>query len=341
MSRLIVSFPKLSNMELSVTSAPVLSHPDMPYVAPWWRIRALGWMLVLFAGSVLVYAGVRYGTLITIDAIVGRRWTSADEGSAGAQLIATSLASVTLLLAYAGAIRKGEDRPVSELGLTHCPRELTVGLLVGGLVMAVSISTQWSGGAVTIDRVPSRSVLDALTGSIRSGVLEETLLRLCVFRLLWHVSNAWGALALSALLFGGIHLLNPNSDIFAATCIAFEAGIMLAAFYILTGRVWMSIGVHAGWNFTQGWVFGAPVSGTQDFSGGPLVTKAVAGVPSWLSGGEFGPEASLYTLLICSSLGVAVLGIAWFRGDMRAIELAAHVCASTTRATDRGTRRLS
>jgi membrane protease YdiL (CAAX protease family) len=40
-----------------------------------------------------------------------------------------------------------------------------------------------------------------------------------------------------------------------------EAGLMLASFYLLTGRLWMSIGVHAAWNFTQGWLWGARVSG--------------------------------------------------------------------------------
>jgi hypothetical protein len=80
----------------------------------------------------------------------------------------------------------------------------------------------------------------------------------------------------------------------------------------------MSIGVHAGWNRTQGWLFGAAVSGSQDFAGGLFVTKSMADVPSWLSGGQFRPEAPLTTLLICTALGFGVLRLTWSRGNMHA-----------------------
>ncbi|MBV9884601.1 MAG: CPBP family intramembrane metalloprotease, partial [Sphingomonadaceae bacterium] len=122
-------------------------------------------------------------------------------------------------------------------------------------------------------------------------------------------------LALSAFLFGALHLMNPNASWFAAMAIAVEAGVMLAAFYILTGRLWVSIGVHAGWNFTQGWVFGAAVSGTGGFAGGPMALDPVPGAPQWLSGGGFGPEASFAGLLVGTLVGVAMLVLAGRRGS--------------------------
>ena len=64
-----------------------------------------------------------------------------------------------------------------------------------------------------------------------------------------------------ALIFGALHLANPHASMTAAVAIALEAGLMLAGFYLLTGRIWVSIGVHAAWNFTQGWVFGAAAVG--------------------------------------------------------------------------------
>ena len=92
---------------------------------------------------------------------------------------------------------------------------------------------------------------------------------------------------------------------------------MLAGFYILTGRVWAAIGVHAGWNFTQGWIYGAAVSGTSGFEGGPLDVEPVRGVSEIISGGGFGPEASFAGLLVGTSVGALTLWMAWKRGRLR------------------------
>ena len=296
----------------------VPGHAGVLHPGRWRRLRALGWMLALCLAAMLLYVGVRSGSLMAIGFALGERWTLAEDGPGGPQLVAEALAAAALLLAYAAAVRWGERRPATEVGIARMPAELAGGLVIGGLAIMATIWSQHAAGAVTMERQATHSALHAIALSIRSGVLEETLLRLIAFRLLWCATNAWIALALSALLFGLLRMLNPNASAFAAICIALEAGVLLAAFYVLTGRIWMSIGVHAGWNFTQGWVFGAAVSGTDDFTGGPWMTKPLPGVPSWLSGGEFGPEASLPALLICTALGLAVLGLAWSRGHMGA-----------------------
>ena len=67
----------------------------------------------------------------------------------------------------------------------------------------------------------------------------------------WRAFGPWIAFAVSAALFGFGHIADPNAPVFAAICIALEAGIMLGAFCALTARVWVSIGVHAAWPFTR------------------------------------------------------------------------------------------
>ena len=62
-------------------------------------------------------------------------------------------------------------------------------------------------------------------------------------------------------LFGALHIMNPGATWFSSVAIAVEAGILLGAAYMLTRQLWLSIGIHAAWNFTQGWVFSVPVSG--------------------------------------------------------------------------------
>ena len=136
-----------------------------------------------------------------------------------------------------------------------------------------------------------------------------------MLRLLWRAFGPVPAFFLSALAFGAGHLFNPASSVLAAVCIMLEAGVMLGAFYALTGRLWMSIGVHAAWNFTQGYVFGAVVSGSDL---GPAIARSTArsDVPTWLSGGSFGPEASVPALVVCTGIGSAILWQAWKSGKL-------------------------
>jgi hypothetical protein len=79
----------------------------------------------------------------------------------------------------------------------------------------------------------------------------------------------------------------------------------------------MSVGVHAAWNFTQGWVWGASVSGipvTESW----LVSKPKPGAPEFLSGGAFGPEASLPAMVVGTLVAIIVLWLAWKQGNFRA-----------------------
>jgi membrane protease YdiL (CAAX protease family) len=284
-------------------------------------LRAIGWMVALFVGLTAIFTGFTVLGLKPAVEASGATFTTPKEASQGIKM-AMILAGLAIVLAlYVLAVRRGEKRRPVELSLRQLPVELPAGLLVGGLLMAATLGTLWATGWVAIHPQPVTRWMPAVREMFQSGVLEELLFRLVAFRLLWRAFGVWWALALSAALFGGLHLGNPNATIFAAICIAFEAGILLAAFYVLTGRLWASIGVHAGWNFTQGWVFGAAVSGAPGgFAGGPLATQPVTGVPAMLSGGAFGPEASLPALLICTGAGAGLLWWAWRQGRMAATD---------------------
>lgn len=102
-----------------------------------------------------------------------------------------------------------------------------------------------------------------------------------------------GAVALSSLVFGLGHAFNPNAGIISTLNIIF-AGVMLAFPFIITGRLSWSIGLHIGWNFFQGGVFGFPVSG---LPGRASVLQVTQLGPDWLTGGTFGPEAGVMGLL--------------------------------------------
>jgi hypothetical protein len=114
-------------------------------------------------------------------------------------------------------------------------------------------------------------------------------------------------------LFGAAHLFNPGATWFSSFAIAVEAGILLGAVYMLTRHLWAAMGLHAAWNFTQGWIFGLPVSGGRGGTG--LFNGELTG-SEWLTGGAFGLEASVAAVAVATTAGVAILAVAIRQGRL-------------------------
>jgi len=257
-------------------------------------VRALAWLVLLFGvASLLLFPGWLHVPVAYRD-------------------VARVMMTILAYAAYAAAVRYGERRDPVEIAARPLLAELVAGIGIGAGMFLLVFASLRIAGAYTLAAGrwtdwPS-DTLDAL----RTGFAEELLLRLIVFRLLMRAAGLWPALTISALLFGLMHLANPNATLVAAVAIAVEAGLMLAAFYLLNGRIWMAVGVHAAWNFVQGPVFGARVSGGTD-AGSAFVSAPAAGSPDWLSGGAFGPEASLPAVVVGLAVFVIVLRAALIR----------------------------
>lgn len=279
----------------------------------WRALRALGWLALLCILVVVMFNAVAKAASWLLVSTVAPSLPLSGGVPDVYKLAAAIFGSIALLAAYWGAVRLGERRSVAELDVRRAAFDLLLGLGAGTVLMTAIIAALWLSGWVSIERSVVDRVALALRDSIRSGVLEELVLRLVIFRLLWRAVGIWPALLAAALLFGVLHLANPDSGPFAAACLIAGEGVGIGL-YLLTERIWASIGMHAGWNFTQGWIFGAVVSGTTDIAGGPLVLKPIPGVPDVLSGGGFGPEASLAALVISVVASAAFLFRAWKLG---------------------------
>jgi hypothetical protein len=266
-------------------------------------LRAIGWAAALF----FLIALASFST----TEILSGAWP---ERSGPAQLAAHVLGVISGLGVYALAVRLAEGRWPSEIAWRPALPQVGVGLLIGAAMFAAVMAVMAGFGLYDIRALGPAPAWISVGKAVQSGVVEELMIRAVLLRLVWRAFGPWAAFAVTAALFGFGHLPNPNATVFAAVCIALEAGIMLGAFYALTGRVWVSIGVHAAWNFTQGYVFGAAVLGS-DF--GPAMARSTArpGFPEWLTGGAFGPEASLPALVICTAVGVAAAWAAWRAGQ--------------------------
>jgi membrane protease YdiL (CAAX protease family) len=217
------------------------------------------------------------------------------------QLLAESqlpavIAAAAALATYYFFVRWTERRPVSELA-GGSPFEIVLGVLLGLTLFSVTILVLSLSGTYQFTGIGRWQLLiRAALGTAAGAIIEELLFRGIIFRITEESLGSWIALAISAALFGAIHFLNPNSGFLPAIAIALEAGIFLAAAYMLTRRLWFVIGAHFGWNFAEGGIFGLSVSGHQ--ARGGLIQGTLTG-PTWLSGGAFGVEASLVAVLVC------------------------------------------
>lgn len=264
-------------------------------------LRTLGWMLALFFLIALAS--------FPLSEALGD-WLPSD----GAwPLLSHASGAAAAIAVYALAVWAAEGRRPSELAARPAFAQTFTGLALGVAMFAVVMAIMMVGNLYSVSWLGSAPPWQAGGLAIESGVVEEILVRAVILRLLWRAFGPWPAFIVSAAVFGAGHLANPDSSLFAVFCIAVEAGVMLGAFYALTGRLWVSIGVHAGWNFTQGYLFGAAVSGG-DF--GPSLAKSTAlpNLPVWLTGGTFGPEASLPGLLVCSAVGALTVWTAYKLG---------------------------
>jgi len=223
------------------------------------------------------------------------------------------LLAAVVLIAYSAYVRVMEKRAVTELSGARAGRELGLGVVLGALLFSLTIGLL---AAIGVYRITGnngwQAMLAILPASILSGVLEETLIRGIVFRILEQWLGSWVALGISAVIFGALHLLNPGATLLNAAAISIEAGVLLAAAYMLTRRLWLCIGTHIAWNFTQGGVFSVAVSGGE--SKGLLQSRMIG--PDWLTGGAFGAEASVVALAVCVAAGMVLVALAIKKGNV-------------------------
>jgi membrane protease YdiL (CAAX protease family) len=204
-----------------------------------------------------------------------------------------------------------DRRSVRSLGLWTDRRaavDLLAGFLIAAAMMAVIFLIEQVAGWLTNARFAWRDsgmlvgVLSMLMVFIAVGWQEELFARGYLLNNLAEGLNLPLGVLLSSLVFALAHLSNPNVQPVAILGLLL-AGIFLAYAYLRTRQLWLPIGLHIGWNFFEGTVFGFPVSG---LGGVHLIQHRVVG-PELFTGGAFGPKAGL-VLLPALAIGA---GMVW------------------------------
>ena len=251
--------------------------------------------------GIVVVAGIYGGTQYSLGKLF--KLSSMSEGLNN--LIVGIVSAFIAIISYIFLYRFYEKRKITELSTGGIGRNLTIGILLGIILQSFTILVIYLKGGFTVISVNNLLFLiPALSMAIPSAVFEEILFRGIIYRLIEEKLGSILALIISAILFGILHLLNPNSSLIVALGLAIQAGLLLAAAYIYARNLWFPIAIHFAWNFTQSGIFGAIVSGNSlDKS---LLTTKIQGA-EWFTGGQFGPEGSIQATLFCLTATIVLL----------------------------------
>jgi CAAX protease family protein len=198
-------------------------------------------------------------------------------------------------------------------------RQFTAGLALGGLLMGADVAVIAALGSLRFHLFLSPHMALRAAGSavllLFGALLEELSFRGYPFQKLAESFGAFWAVVLLSALFGAVHLRNPNASGWLSwgffNTIAF--GVLFALARIRSGSLWLSFGFHFAWNLSQGMVFGLPVSGITEFS---TLVRGVAAGPLWLTGSDYGPEASA----VCSAALLLALPLLWIASGSRRMQ---------------------
>ncbi|MCX6014753.1 MAG: CPBP family intramembrane metalloprotease [Chloroflexales bacterium] len=254
----------------------------------------LFWRILRFPIVKLIAFLIILAILVIIQSAISEYVELGNTASSLGHLGATLFAIMPFVLAYVVLVKVIEQRPLSEFASTTVWGGLAQGMLLGGAMMSALVVVMVLTGVYHIkgwQDIPWQDIIDV---GIWAGIVEEILLRGVVLRMLEELFGSWAAILLSGLIFGFLHAGNPNADWWSSTAIAIEAGLLFGVLFCLTRSLWVVIGLHAAWNIAQGPIYGVTVSGITQHG---IINAQIDG-PWWLTGGSFGLEAALTSVVL-------------------------------------------
>ncbi len=190
-------------------------------------------------------------------------------------------------------------------------KQTALGFLLGTLLISAMFGVMYLFAAFTVQKVVwPVDLLPSLLFFFLVAACEELIFRGYIFSVIDRGCGTTIGVLASSLIFGFAHWINPVESLtfwehlYSCAVLSFEAGLPLVAGYILTRRIWLSVGIHWAWDFMEGTVFGFIVSGA-DLGESILTSRATGNF--FISGGAFGPEASIIAFLIGTISGAAAL----------------------------------
>jgi len=253
---------------------------------------------------------LRFPIVSTLVGIVGVGAVSAL--SSGGSPVSAVVGAVAAVAVYWMVMRYVARRSTPEIAKARAGTQALLGMGIGFMFIAVSMlmvltefSFTWASGSAMA------TVSSIAAVQLGAAVTEELLFRGLLLQGLERLCGSWAALAITAVLFGAIHLANPGATLWTGFAIAIEAGVLLGATFLWLRSIWVAVGLHFAWNTTVG-LLGVPVSGHA--APGLLIAEPTG--PELVTGGQFGIEGSIIPVVVSLLLAVPMLIAAHKRGNL-------------------------
>ena len=249
------------------------------------------WRDIIFViGGIILF--IIYSTILSLGI-----YTASESDSYLINIPIFLITAAVLLLLYSLLTRYVEGNDACKIAPRKDISSIGKGLLIGFSYFIIVTATMSLCGCYHIKSIQFdwEKQLFSFALFFLVAVSEEIFFRGILFRMINRRWNLWAALVISALIFGGLHIFNNNATLWSSIAIAIEAGSLLGAAYAYNKNLWLPIGIHWIWNYTQGNILGFPVSGEDNVTS--VITPEISG-PQWLTGGSFGAEASVISAVI-------------------------------------------
>lgn len=198
-------------------------------------------------------------------------------------------------------------------------RMLGIGLLLGFLTNFFCILCALIHGDIKLYFETSLSQLPYFIFSLLCVCIqsssEELWCRGFLYERLHERYPLWVAIAVNGALFGLLHVFNPGASAIPIIGIM-VCGVSYSLLRWYTGNIWIAMGIHTGWNFTQNFIFGLPNSGLVSETS-VFHLDAATGISSLIYDWDFGVEGGLPALFIDALLGVLIIVLAVRSGRIR------------------------
>lgn len=225
------------------------------------------------------------------------------------QILGAIAGGVVAVLIHRFVMKRLARRSPTELAARGAVGQGLLGSALGAgfILAAIGIVALLGGFHISWHPVDAVSTVALAIGiNLGAAAVEEIVFRGLAFQAIEQIfgrgRGTWIALIVTALFFGGVHMLNPGATLWSGLAIAIEAGVLLGAAFAWRRNLWFVIGIHFAWNTLEG-LFGIAVSGHRD----PGLLLTVATGPAAISGGTFGVEASIVPVLISIAISVPMI----------------------------------
>ncbi|MBQ3280954.1 MAG: CPBP family intramembrane metalloprotease [Eubacterium sp.] len=194
----------------------------------------------------------------------------------------------------------------------NTPKTLIFGLLLGFVTNFICIACALVHGDIKLYFDFSAAQLPVMIFGLLSVFVQSSSEELWCRGFMYERINIhyplWVAVLANGLLFGLLHSFNDGAGVLPIAGIV-VCGISYSLVKWYTGSIWIVMGMHTMWNFTQNFLFGLPNSGlVSEVS--VLHLDAASGDRNLIYDYVFGVEGALPALIVDALLGVIVLILA-------------------------------